>query len=64
VTTARQVADLSVADRGLRSLWLELGIRDIEEQGVSQLDGNEALKSICSARPLFDLEPPVTQSGP
>lgn len=65
MTVARQVAHVSVADLGLRSLWAELGIRDIEGEDPSQPEGYEAPRSVYDLRRLLDIESPVIRaSGP
>jgi len=62
MTVARQVADLSVADLGLRALWAKLDVRDIEEQDLSRSECNEALRSVYDVRQIPDLEPPLTRT--
>ncbi len=59
MTEVRQVADVGI---GLRSLWAELDVRDIEEQGASQPEGNEALRSVYDVRQILDLEPPLIRT--
>jgi len=62
---ARQVADAGVAALSLRSLWGELGIRDIEEQDLSRSECSEALRSVCDVSQIPDLEPPLIRNlGP
>ena len=62
MTVTSQVVDLEVADLGLRSLWAKLDIRDIEEQGLSQSEGNEALRLVYDVRQIPNLEPPLTRT--
>jgi len=62
MTVARQVAELEVTDLGLRSVWSELDIRDIEEQGPWPSVCNEALGSVYDVRQIPDLEPPLIRT--
>jgi hypothetical protein len=56
MTVVRQVAAEDVVDIHLRSMWTELDIRDIEEQGAAKPEDDEALESVYDAREILDLE--------
>jgi hypothetical protein len=62
MTEVRLIADEREANLCLRSLWTELDIRDIEEQGASQPKDNKALESVYDARKILDLEPPLIRT--
>jgi len=56
LTVAKQVPNLGVAHLGLRSMWAELDIKDIEEQVPSLSEGNDAVRSVYDLRQILDLE--------
>jgi hypothetical protein len=62
MTMARQLADVSAADLGLRSLWVELDVKDIEDKCDSQARVEEALRSVYEARQILDLESPLVRT--